>query len=211
MTLLILFFDRTNIRKSLPTKKQVRQTEQGVVLIVALVLLVIISLLAITSIRNAGSSESVSSNVRTTELASQAADIALRYCETKANDMRKTDTADTPPVGTLNQWKSMGNWDGNWNDKGAAFKNSSFVLDPLIVNQSGTTYQRSPECMIEEQVPVVLPSDPPLTSKFYTITARGFGPEVPALTGENHIRPVGSEVWLQSTLEIEKMPSPPPP
>jgi Tfp pilus assembly protein PilX len=56
-------------------------TQRGVVLIIALVMLVVISLLTTLSIRSAVSTESVSGNVRTTELASQAAEIALRYCE----------------------------------------------------------------------------------------------------------------------------------
>ena len=198
MTMPTPLVDRLNIDKSAcPAPSQ--QSQRGVVLIVALVLLVVISLLAVTSVRNAGSSESVSSNVRTTELSTQAADIALRYCEAKAYEMR---AADTTPVGTLNQWKSLENWDGNWSNKDNLFKNSAFVLDESLVNQSVVTYRRPPECMIEEQIPDV--NDPPLTSKFYTITARGFGPEVPALIGGNRIRPVGSEVWLQSTLEIEK-------
>ena len=200
MTMPTPLVDRLNINKS-SSHALSQQSQRGVVLIVALVLLVIISLLAVTSIRNAGSSESVSSNVRVTELSTQAADIALRYCEAKAYDMR---AADITPVGNLNQWKTLANWDGSWSNKDDLFKNSSFVLDPSLVNQSGITYRRPPECMVEEQIPVVMPNDPPLTSKFYTITARGFGPEVPALIGGNRIRPVGSEVWLQSTLEIEK-------
>ena len=40
-----------------------------------MIMLIIVSLLAVTSMRNASSSESVSGNVRTTELATQAADI----------------------------------------------------------------------------------------------------------------------------------------
>ena len=200
MTMPTPFVDRLNINKNLCFVPS-QQAQHGVVLIVALILLVVISLLAVSSIRNAGSSESVSSNVRMTELSTQAADIALRYCEAKAYDMR---AADTTPVGNLNQWKTLANWDGNWSNKDNLFKNSAFVLDESLVNQSGATYRRPPECMVEEQIPVVMPDDPPLTSKFYTITARGFGPEVPALIDGNRIRPVGSEVWLQSTLEIEK-------
>lgn len=58
--------------------------QNGVVLIIALILLVVISLLAVTSLRGAGSAESISGNVRTTELATQAAEIALRHCEAAA-------------------------------------------------------------------------------------------------------------------------------
>lgn len=55
--------------------------QRGVVLIIALIMLVVISLLAALSIRNATSTAAVSGNVRTTELATQSAEIALRYCE----------------------------------------------------------------------------------------------------------------------------------
>lgn len=69
------------MKPSLNTFVKIKPKQQGVVLVVALILLVVISLFTVTSIRSAISSESVSNNVRTTELATQAADIALRYCE----------------------------------------------------------------------------------------------------------------------------------
>ena len=53
--------------------------EKGVVLIVSLIVLVVISMLAVTSLRNVSSSEMISGNVRTTELANQAAEFALRF------------------------------------------------------------------------------------------------------------------------------------
>ena len=219
MAMPIPFVDRLIIKRVSPPGP-VRPTQQGVVLIVALVLLVVISLLAVTSIQNAGSSESVSSNVRTTELATQAAEIALRYCEARAIEMH---AADKSPLGILNQWKEMTIWDGSWSIQEDFLRNSTFVVkfDPTLDKQLIATFQRPPECMVEEQSTAssaassassTEPSTVTLSVlKFYTITARGFGPEVPALTGVNHIRPVGSEVWLQSTLEIEKNSSSPSP
>jgi Tfp pilus assembly protein PilX len=68
------------MRKVLP-RSRLPQPQRGVVLIIALILLVVISLLAVTSVRNAGSTATVAGNVRTTELATQAAEIALRHCE----------------------------------------------------------------------------------------------------------------------------------
>ena len=53
------------VRKACQRAEHASQ-QRGVVLIIALILLVIISLLAVTSIRNVGSSENVSANVRTT-------------------------------------------------------------------------------------------------------------------------------------------------
>ena len=179
------------------------QAERGIVLVIALILLVIISLLAVTSLRNAGSSESVAGNVRTTELATQAADIALRHCESSAIKITKlianaSDTsaqatypttlveANVQRVSTADQWKSVTNWDST--------TTAVFVLPPDLVGNTAT-YQRPPECMVESLTGVT-PTGPPAS---FVITARGFGPEVAAGTG----RPAGTVVWLQSTIEIQ--------
>jgi Tfp pilus assembly protein PilX len=181
------------------------QHQRGVVLVIALSLLVVISLLAITSMRNAGSSESVLGNVRTTELATQAAEIALRHCKLsvlKVQNNAKGDItsaeasydttfnavnileASTPP-----HWQDTS---GNW-DKAPTM---AYVLPLSLVNQAGgaivATYQRAPECMVEK---LDLSGD----TDFYVVTARGFGPEVAKASGE---RPVGTEVWLQSHIDL---------
>ena len=180
------------------------QAERGIVLVIALILLVIISLLAVTSLRNAGSSESVAGNVRTTELATQAADIALRHCESSAIKITKlianaSDTsaqatypttlveANVQRVSTADQWKSVTNWD-------STTTTAVFVLPSDLVGNTAT-YQRPPECMVESLTGVT-PTGPPAS---FVITARGFGPEVAAGTG----RPAGTVVWLQSTIEIQ--------
>ena len=180
------------------------QAERGIVLVIALILLVIISLLAVTSLRNAGSSESVAGNVRTTELATQAADIALRHCESSAIKITKlianaSDTsaqatypttlveANVQRVSTADQWKSVSNWD-------STTTTAVFVLPSTLVGNTAT-YQRPPECMVESLTGVT-PTGPPAS---FVITARGFGPEVAAGTG----RPAGTVVWLQSTIEIQ--------
>ena len=75
---------------SLPTR---RQDQNGVVLIVALIMLVIISIMASVSVRNATSSEAVSGNARTTQMATQAAEFALKFCA------QAMDTA-TPTAGS---------------------------------------------------------------------------------------------------------------
>ena len=179
------------------------QAERGIVLVIALILLVIISLLAVTSLRNAGSSESVAGNVRTTELATQAADIALRHCESSAIKITKlianpSDTsaqatypttlveANVQRATTADQWKSVSNWDST--------TTAVFVLPSTLVGDTAT-YKRPPECMVESLTGVT-PTGPPAS---FVITARGFGPEVAAGTG----RPAGTVVWLQSTIEIQ--------
>lgn len=198
ITLPAQFPYRPVIKRGLPCSA-LPQAQHGVVLVIALILLVLISLLAVSSLRNAGSSESVAGNVRTAELATQAADIALRYCESKALEMA---TAGVTPDSTPDQWKTPATWDTP--DTGKPWKvsasPSAFVLPATLVNQPGMTYdtyKRPPECMVER-----LPAVTTGTSTFYIITARGFGPEVAAADAARS-RPTGSEVWLQSSIELQ--------
>jgi type IV pilus assembly protein PilX len=189
-----------------PKQVPFAQAQRGVVLIIALILLVIISLLAITSLRNVGSSEMVAGNVRTTELATQAADIALRHCESSAIKITKliADPSDSSaqatyattflPANVLRantavQWQSTPNWDTS--------TTAAFEIPSSLVGGT-TTFKRPPECMVESLTGVT-PSGPPAS---FIITARGFGPEVAAVDA-SHTRPVGTVVWLQSTIEIQ--------
>ena len=177
-----------------------RHAQKGVVLIIALVMLVVISLLATLSIRNAVSTESVSGNVRTTQLATQAAEIALRYCEEGAIEaFSGTGTMAVPILdyAAIPRWiNTAANWDG------AGSGATVFVIPTASVNKAGsTTFNRPPECMVE-RVPVVTNAGVLSTTSTYTITARGFGPEVAAADAARS-RPAGSEVWLQSTIELE--------
>jgi type IV pilus assembly protein PilX len=180
--------------KALPAPRK----QSGVVLIIALILLVVISLLAITSMRGAGSAERVAGNVRTTELATQAAEIALRHCESAVIQLVRP-TTNPPystvfPVGSIApinsvQWQSTATWDSS------SANTATYVLPATTFVVGGTsTYKRPPECMVEQ-----LSGNSSATPAAFVVTARGFGPEVAAGVG----RPQGSEIWLQSTIEIQ--------
>ena len=180
-----------------------RQAQRGVVLVIALILLVVISLLAVTSIRNASLSENVAGNARTAEMATQAADVALRHCEAALLSLMGGDTPFTTTFTAANvldakqppRWQDMSAATG-WDSSTAPV----FVLPLALLNQLGlgfTTYQRAPECMVETVSTVTTGK-----SVFYVVTARGFGPEVPALVDGARKRPLGSEVWLQSSIEL---------
>jgi type IV pilus assembly protein PilX len=175
----------------------------------ALVLLIVMSLLAVTSMRNAGSAESVAGNVRTTELAMQAAETALRHCESSAIMITKAPTLTTDPAyydttmvsstllrGTTTvAWQTMATWDGT--------STSVYVLPSSVVGGT-STFKRPPECMVESLNGVTAPTYGATATDAFLVTARGFGPEVPALvTAGTRIRPVGTEIWLQSTIEIK--------
>jgi Tfp pilus assembly protein PilX len=173
-------------------------TQRGVVLIIALVMLVVISLLTTLSIRSAVSTESVSGNVRTTELASQAAEIALRYCEDAVVTYQASGAGPLVPLTFQDppRWKSTsGSWDVSPSD--------AFVVPLTAVNQAtgNATYKRAPECLVE-RMPVVTAAGVLSNTSTFVITARGFGPEVP-LANASRSRPQGSEVWMQSTIELQ--------
>lgn len=178
--------------------------QHGVVLVMALIMLVIVSLLATLSIRNAISTESVSGSVRTSQLASQAAEIALRYCE-EAVVQINAGTVTLTTIPTIQNyvspplWKDMTKWDGS----SSVTANVAFVVPAASVNIVGgaATYNRRPECLVE-RMPMVTSAGVISTTSTYVITARGFGPEV-AAADATRSRPVGSEVWMQSTIELE--------
>lgn len=188
--------------------------QRGVVLIVALIMLVVISLLATFSIRNATSTEAAAGNVRTTQLASQAAEIALRYCEDQLDQIKTASPTATIAVANIitstqtsaaltKSGNSLTKWDtaastSNWNASNA-IPTSAYIIIPTTALGGTTTFQRSPECMIEA-VQVLNSANVVTTTSTYLITARGFGPEVGAVDA-NRSRPTGSEIWLQSTLE----------
>ena len=172
-------------------------------LVLALILLAVISMLALTSLRQAGSAESVAGNTRTTELATQSAEIALRHCEASliagmtitagGVSVYPTTFAATQVLAptTPPQWQNKALWD--------SASPTVFVLPLALLNQPGmavTTYSRPSECMVQQVASATGTS----TDMFYVITARGFGPEVAAVAGAVRVRPVGSEVWLQSNV-----------
>jgi type IV pilus assembly protein PilX len=196
-----------NAQRNVQVNDTGSRQQSGVVLIIALILLVVISLLAVTSLRNAGSSESIAGNVRTTELATQAAEIALRHCESSAIQLAtnalSTDAtyytttfqiSSIAPANT-NLWQSTATWDSS------TANTATYILPSANFAVGGTsTYKRPPECMVE-LVSGGMPNPDGVTNvtpSAFVITARGFGPEVAAGSG----RPQGSEVWLQSSIEL---------
>jgi type IV pilus assembly protein PilX len=176
--------------------------QNGVVLVVSLVMLLVVSVIASVSMRNAASTESASGAVRTTELAMQAAEVALRHCEAAVIQvvgggpptMTTTFTLnDILPAGDATHWQDPKHWDNK--------TTATFVVSLDLLNASGlrTTYQRPPECMVEPLKVLFKDEVTPKTDAGFVITVRGFGPEVPAGAG----RPKGTEVWLQSHLQLE--------
>jgi len=187
-----------------------RQTQQGAVLIIVLIMLGLLSMMAATSLHNAQSTESISGNTRTTQLAHQAAEITLRHCEAsvmmhmavKSGDTTSTAAqyttsftyANIPPFESPPAWQdAAGQWD----------KSNPYVfVMPMSLMGDASLYKRAPECMVES-----ISAQPPSTTQpagtrnHFVITARGFGPEV-APAGPKRLRPVGTEVWLQTHVSL---------
>jgi len=196
----------SRIPRAKPARQKTRQT--GLVLVIALVLLAIVSILAAVSTRNAASAENVSGNVRLTELATQAAEIALRHCEDSVAEVIAVAAGADATYPTLNftmshilpeenetAWQTAAEWDT------PAAPVYVFPLTHLNQPDLAATYKRPPECMVA-RTPFVLASGAISTNAAFVVTARGFGPEVPAADADRR-RPIGSEVWLQSHIELQ--------
>ncbi|MBI2771379.1 MAG: hypothetical protein HYX47_17275 [Burkholderiales bacterium] len=166
-------------------------------LIIALIMLVVISLLATMSVKNAASSEGVNGNIRLSQLASQSAEIALRYCEDAVIQM-VSGTGTLVLLPTIQNYAATPSWKlgtTSWD----VTPTVAFPLPIASVNASAAsaTYARPPECMVER----LSPAGSAKYSSNFVVTARGFGPEVPAATSAR-ARPNGSEVFMQSTIEL---------
>lgn len=178
-------------------RSAVRGKQDGVVLIIALIMLVVVSMLATLSIRNATSSEAVSGAVRTTQLASQAAETALRICEDTLYAVQKGTLAAPADWSVAVYDASLHYTDlTKWDSASADI----YVIPLASVNTGTATFKRGPECMVENMRVAKTTAPYFSISTTYIITARGFGPEVSADAARG--RPDGTEVWLQSTVEL---------
>lgn len=177
-----------NTHKPLPLQTH----QRGVVLVISLILLGVLSLMAATSLRNVGLSESLSNNVRTTELATRAAEVAIRYCEENASTSVITDVGGPFWNTKDNKSNTLTYWDGP--------KPKSIVIPSVYLSQDKimVTFKRMPECMVEKQLKYTDDgSGIMVIEDTYVVTARGFGPDVELGTG----RPKGTEIWLQTFIE----------
>ena len=173
-----------------------KRSQRGVVLIMSLIMLVVVSLLAVSTMKSAISSENVSGSVRLHQLAHQAAEMALAYCESTvvkaASGMAVP--SDAPAI---QDFSSTPLWQGGstvWDSENAAV----FTVPLAVVNVNNAPYKRPPECLVERLAPV----GSTLHNDLFAITARGFGPDVGSLVDPAKRRPSGSEVFLQSTVEL---------
>lgn len=191
--------------RRIPNRRPAQQ--DGVVLIVALLLMMVLTILASTSIRGASSAEQIANQDRQKALAQQAAEAGLRRCEKLVQAYRLDNTKNVPALGGLIPDAAPGAAAYNWEiSAGQNFWDSApGPIAPQIVafaaagdgvGGNGLYFQRPPECM--SQYSAVGNTNVVIT------TARGFGPEVgPAPIPKNGTLPNGTEVWLQSVINMQ--------
>lgn len=166
--------------------------QRGVALAVALILLVVIGLSSVTAIQSGLFGSMVANNLRTNQLAVQAAEMALRFCERSAR--LDPPTVPIQPLPAVNSdapvgWNDINNWEG-----GAQI---ALDLPAAIVNSpnSDVAYGRVPQCLVERME--LRPMRGSIDEEALLITARGFSPDY-RTNGAQRLN--GSEVWLQSTI-----------
>lgn len=165
----------------------VKQGQQGVTLLVVLVMLVVIGLVSASAMRQAANADLISNNTRLEQLAKQAAETALRYCENQITSTTGTPAIQIQPVNqNTPAWKTFTNWSGS-GKKAIEVPETEFKS---TVDTNAPVPKKPPQCMVEYS---------PLGNNVYIVTARGFSPDFQEDSGTGRtIR--GAVVWLQSTL-----------
>lgn len=188
-----------------PTKVQ----ERGIVLPVALIMLAIVSVAGLMAAKNSATSEQFSNNLRTSQVARNGAESALRYCERVAifskvadpdlDDPANADLArhiDSIPTTKLADLEVATIQSGSWNNlSNWAVDGTNLIRVPLDKDGDGDiesddvddTEDHDPYCLIE-----------PAEGNQFLITARGLSRN--AQIGDDGQLESGAEVWLQSIL-----------
>ncbi|QHE86831.1 pilus assembly PilX family protein [Hydrogenophaga sp. BPS33] len=169
--------------------------EQGIVLPMALIMLVIISLAGLLAARNSATHEQFSNNTRTTQVARQSAEAALRFCESAVtNEDPAFNTIRTNIVATELEPDKIA--DGVWNTNSNWATGASNLItykpafDPHVQQAAQTRAGNHPTCLIQA-----------MKNGRYLITARGLSND--AVVDRDNRLSQGSEIWLQSVLTPE--------
>lgn len=153
--------------EGMQTKYSHRQHKQsGVVLPIVLIFLVIMMLLGVTAIRNITMEERMAAGARNRHLAFQAAEMALRDCESRVQrgDLNGFKMVAKPEDGQPNVWDTDALWAANSN------------VVPRAAAEGGTSlFAAPPRCIIEVMGQVPLGSNPSELHDNFRITARGTG------------------------------------
>lgn len=151
--------------------------QSGVVLIVVLIMLVVIGLVSASAMRGALTADQISNNARLENLAKQAAQIALSYCEAELTKVPQGIT-----VQAASSWETYANWSTTM---------ATTVPESYLKSNDTKAPANRPQCMAEAS-PIVPGGG--ATNPVYVVTARGFGPDYDATSNS------GAVVWLQSVI-----------
>ena len=181
----------TAVSRRRPGGVRFARHQRGVTLIIALIMLVVIGLASAAVMRGSLTSDTMANNARVQMLASQAAQLALRFCETQV-ERKPADWVSgfsiqaATAVGAAHNWESYTNWESG----GKAMTVPSSVMASA---KSTFTPSTLPQCLAEYSNDVT-------GAKAVIVTARGFSPDYAETSGR---QTAGSVVWLQSTLSIQ--------
>lgn len=150
-------------------KNKIWHAQCGIALPIVLIFLVVMLLLGVTAIRNVTLGEKMAGNQRNQQLAFQAAEKALRYCENAMQGTVPTGGA-TPAKqtpATPNLWDVAANW------------SSASAVSVAVPTVSGDGLASAPRCMVEDVTNTLAPLAAEVqvdsTVVAYRITARGTG------------------------------------
>lgn len=189
--------------------------QQGVVLVITLILIVILALVGTFAVRNATQSERMMNGLRTNNVAQEAAETALRYCEQIAitdaagkeytayntvgarakiigNATTKVDVmTEENEIAPIAKWKVATSWAPGYANLITVPPEFYKKYASGAVDTDATNLKFSPTCIIQRLVTVT-------NVNGYVVTARGFANN--AIIDANNKVTSGSEVWLQSIL-----------
>jgi type IV pilus assembly protein PilX len=144
--------------------------QAGIVLPIVLIFLVIMMLLGVTAIRNVTMEEKMAASGRNRHLAFQAAEMALRACETRVQTgkMNGFKLVKAGPIASgqdagMNYWESSTQWTTVGN-----------VVPKSAAEGTQNIFAEAPRCIIEE-LDDLMRRESKTTHKQYRITARGVG------------------------------------
>lgn len=185
--------------------RSLRSKSGGIVLVVALILLVVMTVSSVVAMRGATSSDVVSNNIRSQNLALQAAELALRHCERVVLSGAMATPLQLNNGAIINEWQTAANWSGA----------TGVVTVPTATLGTTVPYSTAPQCLIRlmsydemygsinMNFTTVRPSDRGLPENniyMYRITARGFSPDF--RRDGSGVPTSGSQAWVQSTLRM---------
>lgn len=169
------------MRRTLQTPSR----QQGITLLVVMVMLVVIGLVSVSAMRRAANADLVANNSRLEQLAKQAAEAGLRYCEAQLIDPAKTLVVQAANP-TAPAWNTFSNWQSG---------GKATTIPEAYIKSTDTANalpRQLPQCMAEYS---------PLGNNVIIVTARGFSPDYTAK--KNGETQSGSVIWLQSIVSLQ--------